>query len=97
MRKNTQPLRLETKNILPLSTNVFPLLKKLVFTPPPPENFGGRRENARTAKAKKTELEINKKQGALKKLVQQTASCQKSHGGIEGTLQNDVPEIICRR
>ena len=95
MRKNTQLLRLETKNILPLSTNVFFLLKKLVFTPP--ENFGGRRENARTAKAKKTELEINKKQGALKKLAQQTTSCQKSHEGIEGTLQNDVPETICRR
>lgn len=96
MRKNTQPLRLETKNILPLSTNVFFSLKKISFYPPP-EDFGGRRENARTAKAKRTELEINKKQGALKKLVQQTTSCQKSHEGIEGTLQNDVPEIICRR
>lgn len=96
MCKSTQLPRLETKNILPLSTNVFSLLKKIVFTPPP-ENFGGRRENARTAKAKRTELEINKKQGALKKLVQQTTSCQKSHEGIEGTLQNDVPETICRR
>ena len=65
MRKNTQLLRLETKNILPLSTNVFSLLKKLVFTPP--ENFGGRRENARTAKAKKTELEINKKTRGFEK------------------------------
>ena len=37
------------------------------------------------------------KQGGLKNLTQQTASCQKSHGGIEGTLQNDVPETICRR
>lgn len=95
MRKNTQLPRLETKNILPLSTNVFSLLKNQFL--PPPENFGGRRENARTAKAKRTELEINKKQGALKKLVQQTTSCQKSHEDIEGTLQNDVPETICRR
>lgn len=28
--------------------------------PPPPEDFGGRRENARTTKTKRTELEINK-------------------------------------
>lgn len=66
MGTSTQPLRLETKNILPLSTNVFSLLKKLVFTPPP-ENFGGRRENARTAKAKRTELEINKKTRGFEK------------------------------
>ena len=65
MRKNTQPLRLETKNILPLSTNVFFSLKKISFYPP--ENFGGRRENARTAKAKRTELEINKKTRGFEK------------------------------
>ena len=66
MGTSTQPIRLETKNILPLSTNVFSLLKKLVF-PPPPEKFGGRRENARTAKAKRTELEINKKTRGFEK------------------------------
>lgn len=96
MRKNTQPLRLETKKHSAAFDERFFSLKKISFYPPP-ENFGGRRENARTAKAKRTELEINKKQGALKKLVQQTTSCQKSHEGIEGTLQNDVPETICRR
>lgn len=96
MGKNTQLHRLETKKHSAVSDERFFSLKKLVFTPPP-ENFGGRRENARTTKTKRTELEINKKQGALKKLAQQTTSCQKSHEGIEGTLQNDVPETICRR
>lgn len=64
MRKNTQLPRLETKNILPLSTNVFSLLKNQFL---PPENFGGRMENARTAKAKRTELEINKKTRGFEK------------------------------
>lgn len=59
MGASTQPLRLETKNILPFPTNVFSLKKKISFYPPP-ENFGGRRENARTTKTKRTELEINK-------------------------------------
>ena len=75
----------------------FLFKKNLVFTPPP-RRFRGSKGKCQDHQDEKDRIrDQQNKQGGLKNLTQQTASCQKSHGGIEGTLQNDVPETICRR